>query len=175
MNARLAKTGVAGTAEHRRAYREMLVTTPHLGEGVSGVILCDETFRQALADSQPFPQGFADCGLLPGIKVDTGPRPLAGAPGEKVTEGLDGLPERLAEYVRLGARFAKWRAVFVITDGNPSWRGRAREHARPHPLRGDLPRGGLGADCRGRSADGRRAFGQEMRRRHGGVAARLVR
>jgi fructose-bisphosphate aldolase, class I len=130
MNARLAKTGIPGTVEHRRAYREMLVTTPHLAEGVSGVILCDETFRQTLADGQTFPRALAARGILPGIKVDTGAHPLAGAPGEKVTEGLDGLRERLAEYVRLGARFAKWRAVFVITDGSPSWHAlRANTHA----------------------------------------------
>jgi fructose-bisphosphate aldolase class I len=130
MNARLAKAGVAGTAQNRRAYREMLVTTPHLAEGVSGVILCDETFRQALAVGQTFPQALAGRGLLPGIKVDTGAHPLEGSPGEKVTEGLDGLRDRLAEYTRLGARFAKWRAVFVITGGSPSWRAvRANTHA----------------------------------------------
>jgi fructose-bisphosphate aldolase class I len=130
MNARLAKAGVPDTAEHRRAYREMLVTTPYLAEGVSGVILCDETFRQTLAGGQTFPRALTGLGLLPGIKVDTGAHPLAGAVGEKVTEGLDGLRDRLAEYVRLGARFAKWRAVFVITDGTPSWRAvRANTHA----------------------------------------------
>lgn len=130
MNARLAKAGIPGAAEHRRAYREMLVTTPYLAEGVSGVILCDETFRQALAGGQTFPRALTGLGLLPGIKVDTGAHPLAGAVGEKVTEGLDGLRDRLTEYARLGARFAKWRAVFVITDGTPSWRAvRANTHA----------------------------------------------
>lgn len=130
MNARLAGVGVAGTAENRRAYREMLVTTPHLAEGISGVILCDETFRQALGNGQTFPQALADSGILPGIKVDLGAWPLAGTPGEKVTEGLDGLRERLAQYTRLGGRFAKWRAVFVIGDGTPSWRAlRANTHA----------------------------------------------
>lgn len=130
MNSRLAAAGVQTTQENRRAYREMLVTTPHLAEGVSGVILCDETFRQHLGDGQAFPDAMADRGLLPGIKVDTGARPLAGSPGETVTEGLDGLRERLTEYVALGARFAKWRAVFQIGDGIPSWRGvRADTHA----------------------------------------------
>jgi fructose-bisphosphate aldolase, class I len=129
MNTRLARAGVASTEENRRAYREMLVTTPHLAEGVSGVILCDETFRQCLRDGQTFPQALAARGILPGIKVDLGTRPLAGAPGEKVTEGLDRLRERLAEYARLGGRFAKWRAVFAIGDGSPSWRAlRANAH-----------------------------------------------
>ena len=130
MNDRLARTGVVPTAETRRAYREMLVTTPHLAEGVSGVILCDETFRQVAADGQTFPGLLASRGLLPGIKVDAGTRPLAGAPVERVTEGLDGLRERLAEYVSLGARFAKWRAVFAIGDATPSWQAlRANTHA----------------------------------------------
>jgi fructose-bisphosphate aldolase class I len=131
MNGRLARAGVVPTAETRRAYREMLVTTPHLAEGVSGVILCDETFRQVAADGQTFPGVLASRGLLPGIKVDTGTRPLAGAPrGERVTEGLDGLRERLADYVSLGARFAKWRAVFAIAADTPSWQAlRANTHA----------------------------------------------
>jgi len=107
MNARLVAAGMTCTAENRRAYREMLVTTPHLSEGVSGVILCDETFRQRLDNGQTFPEALATRGLLPGIKVDTGAKPLAGAPGETITEGLDGLRERLTEYALLGARFAK--------------------------------------------------------------------
>lgn len=121
MDARLANAGVPGTEENRRAYREMLVTTPHLAEGVSGVILCDETFRRRLSDGRKFPDALADLGLLPGIKVDSGAKPLAGSPGEKVTEGLDGLRERLAEYVTLGACFAKWRSVLLIGDRYPSW------------------------------------------------------
>jgi fructose-bisphosphate aldolase, class I len=104
MNKRLAAAGVAGTAENRRAYREMLVTTPSLSEGASGVILCDETFRQRLGDGQAFPDALAGRGLLTGIKVDTGAKPLAGSPGETVTEGLDGLRERLTQYAALGAR-----------------------------------------------------------------------
>lgn len=130
MNDRLARAGVVPTTELRRAYREMLVTTPHLAEGVSGVILCDETFRQVVADGRTFPEFLASRGLLPGIKVDAGTRPLAGVPAERVTEGLDGLRERLAEYVSLGARFAKWRAVFAIGDATPSWQAlRANTHA----------------------------------------------
>ncbi|NIJ12990.1 fructose-bisphosphate aldolase class I [Saccharomonospora amisosensis] len=130
MSARLEKAGVEPTEENRRAYREVLVTTPALNQGVSGVILCDETFRQATSDGKPFPVALADTGLLPGIKVDTGAKPLAAAPGEKVTEGLDGLRERLSDYAALGARFAKWRAVIVIGDGKPSGRARrANAHA----------------------------------------------
>jgi fructose-bisphosphate aldolase, class I len=130
MNTRLAAAGVPVSEENRRAYREMLVTTPLLSEGVSGVILCDETFRQRLGNGQPFPDALTARGLLPGIKVDTGAKPLAGAPGETVTEGLDGLRGRLLEYATLGARFAKWRAVFQIDRQAPTWRAvRANAHA----------------------------------------------
>jgi len=130
LNRRLETAGVAPTAESRRAYHEMLVTTPHLSEGLSGIILGDETFRQALGCGLTFPETVASQGLLPGIRVDAGFKPLAGAPGEKVTEGLDGLRERLAEYAALGARFATWRAVFVTGDGRPSWRALcANSHA----------------------------------------------
>ena len=130
MSSRLAAAGVAPTEVNRRDYREMLITTPDLSRGVSGVILCDETFRQRLAGGATFPEALASAGILPGIKVDTGAKPLAGKPGEKVTEGLDGLRERLAEYAALGARFAKWRAVIGIADGRPSWQAlRANAHA----------------------------------------------
>src|ERR687897_1340415 len=108
------------TEENRRAYRDMLFTTPGLEEFVSGVILYDETLRQATSDGTPFAQYLADKGIIPGIKVDTGAKDLAGAPGEKVTEGLDGLRERLEEYRGLGARFAKWRAVITIGEGIPT-------------------------------------------------------
>src|SRR5687768_10143796 len=108
------------TEENRRAYRDMLFTTPGLEEFVSGVILFDETLRQATADGTPFANYLSDKGIIPGIKVDTGAKDLAGAPGEKVTEGLDGLRERLGDYVELGARFTKWRAVINIGDGIPS-------------------------------------------------------
>lgn len=131
MSSRLEKVGVAPTEENRRAYREMLVTTPGLANGVSGVILCDETLRQSFADGTPFPAGMQKLGLLAGIKVDTGAKPLAGAPGETVTEGLDGLRDRLAEYAELGAGFAKWRAVINIGENMPSERAR---HANAHAL-----------------------------------------
>ena len=108
------------TEENRRAYRDMLFTTPGLEDSVSGVILYDETLRQSSADGTPFAKLLADKGIIPGIKVDTGAKDLAGAPGEKVTEGLDGLRERLEEYKGLGARFAKWRAVITIGEGIPT-------------------------------------------------------
>jgi fructose-bisphosphate aldolase, class I len=120
MSARLARARVAPTEENRRAYREMLVTAPGLGDGISGVILCDETLRQRVAGGRPFPAALAGLGLLTGIKVDAGAKPLPGAPGETATEGLDGLPPRLREYVELGAAFAKWRAIFTIGLGTPS-------------------------------------------------------
>src|ERR1700757_4176540 len=102
------------TEEHRRSYREMLFTAPGAAEWVSGVILFDETIRQKTRDGTPFPQYLAKQGMIPGIKVDLGAKPLAGFPGETITEGLDGLRERLIEYRGLGARFAKWRAVIDI-------------------------------------------------------------
>jgi fructose-bisphosphate aldolase, class I len=111
---------VESTEQNRRAYRDMLFTTPGLGEFVSGVILYDETIRQSSADGTPFPQLLTQAGMIPGIKVDTGAKPLAFSPEEKVTEGLDGLRERLQEYGGLGARFTKWRAVITIGDGIPS-------------------------------------------------------
>ena len=130
MSSRLEKVGVPATAENRRAYRELLVTTPELHSGISGVILSDETFNQKLDDGNSFPLAIHALNILPGIKVDTGAKPLAGAPGEKVTEGLDGLRERLADYVSRGARFAKWRAVITIGEGKPSVRAyRANAHA----------------------------------------------
>jgi fructose-bisphosphate aldolase class I len=108
------------TEEHRRAYREMLFTTPGAGEFISGVILYDETIRQKTKDGVPFPAYLSKQGMIPGIKVDTGAKPLAGFPGETITEGLDGLRERLAEYYKLGARFAKWRAVIDISPTIPT-------------------------------------------------------
>jgi fructose-bisphosphate aldolase class I len=120
MSARLEKVGVEPTAENRRVYRELIVTTPQLAESISGIILADETFHQKLSNGRTFPEYLEDIGILAGIKVDTGAKPLAGAPDEKVTEGLDGLRERVAEYVRLGATFAKWRAVITIGDNAPS-------------------------------------------------------
>ncbi len=120
MSARLAAAGVAPTAANRRAYREMLVTTPGLSAGISGVILSDETLRQRLRDGRLFPAALHDLGILPGIKVDMGTQPLAGASGETVTEGLDGLGPRLREYFGLGATFTKWRCVLRIGAGRPA-------------------------------------------------------
>ena len=120
-NKRFASLGIPQTIEARRAYRELIVTTMGLGECIGGAILYDETIRQQRSDGTPFVKVLIDAGIIPGIKVDTGAKELAGHPGEKVTEGLDGLRDRLAEYVRMGARFAKWRAVITIGDGIPSW------------------------------------------------------
>ncbi|HSL10486.1 MAG TPA: class I fructose-bisphosphate aldolase [Actinomycetota bacterium] len=112
--------GLESTEENRRRYRDMLFATPGLGEHISGVILYDETMRQSASDGTPFTDVLTSNGMIPGIKVDTGAKPLALFPGETVTEGLDGLRERLAEYRELGARFAKWRAVITIGDGTPT-------------------------------------------------------
>ncbi|HEX3949654.1 MAG TPA: class I fructose-bisphosphate aldolase [Steroidobacteraceae bacterium] len=108
------------TEENRRAYREMLFTAPGAKDYISGVIMYDETLRQKTQDGVPFPAYLAKAGMIPGIKVDLGAKPLAGFPGETMTEGLDGLRERFAEYHKLGARFAKWRAVINIDSGIPS-------------------------------------------------------
>lgn len=108
------------TEEARRTYRELLFTASGAADYISGVILFDETLRQKTKDGTPFPQYLAKLGIVPGIKVDMGAKPLANFPGETITEGLDGLRERLAEYYGLGARFAKWRAVIDIADGIPS-------------------------------------------------------
>ncbi|MDX1405910.1 MAG: class I fructose-bisphosphate aldolase [Woeseiaceae bacterium] len=118
------------TEENRRRYREMLFTTPGIADYIGGVILFDETLRQSTADGVPFARYLSDIGCIPGIKVDKGAKALAGFPGEKVTEGLDGLRERFAEYRELGAKFAKWRAVITIGDGIPSdYCLRANAHA----------------------------------------------
>jgi fructose-bisphosphate aldolase class I len=111
---------VDSTEENRRAYRELLFATPGMEEHISGVILFDETIRQSAADGTPFPEFLESKGVIPGIKVDKGAKPLALAEGETVTEGLDGLRERLAEYRELGARFAKWRATYSIAEELPS-------------------------------------------------------
>jgi fructose-bisphosphate aldolase, class I len=117
---RFESVGIENTEENRRAYREMLLTTPKLGDYISGAILFDETLRQSTKDGRRFADVMMKNGILPGIKVDRGPQPLAGCPGELVTEGLDGLRERLNEYAKLGAKFAKWRAVITITDDAPT-------------------------------------------------------
>jgi fructose-bisphosphate aldolase class I len=119
-NRRFAALGIPQTEETRRAYREWIVTTPHLGECISGAILYDETIRQRKKDGTPFVKAITDAGIIPGIKVDAGAKDMAGHPHEKITEGLDGLRDRLAEYSQMGARFAKWRAVIIVDDGIPS-------------------------------------------------------
>ncbi|MEX2117341.1 MAG: class I fructose-bisphosphate aldolase [Bacteroidota bacterium] len=119
-NKRFARLGIPQTEEARRTYRELIVTTPGLGECISGAILYDETIRQKRKDGTPFIRVITAAGIIPGIKVDTGAKDLAGHPSEKITEGLDGLRERLKEYLQMGARFAKWRAVIAVGDGIPS-------------------------------------------------------
>src|ERR1039458_5321117 len=120
-NKRFDKFGIPQTVEARRAYRELIVTTPGLGESIGGAILYDETIRQQKSDGTPFIKVLIEAEIIPGIKVDTGAKELAGHPGERVTEGLDGLRDRLQEYFQMGARFAKWRAVIAIGRGIPSW------------------------------------------------------
>ena len=113
---RFEPLGIANNEENRRRYRQMLLATKGIGEYISGVILFDETIRQAADGGRSFVKVLVDESIIPGIKVDRGTKPLEGSPGEQVTEGLDGLRERLAEYKQLGARFAKWRAVIAIGD-----------------------------------------------------------
>jgi fructose-bisphosphate aldolase class I len=117
---RFDSIGIESTEDNRRAYRDMLFTTEGVEEYISGVILFDETIRQSALDGTPFPKLLESKGVIPGIKVDSGAKPLAHAEGETITEGLDGLRERLNEYRKLGARFAKWRATYSIGDGIPS-------------------------------------------------------
>ncbi|MDQ3722958.1 MAG: fructose-bisphosphate aldolase class I [Actinomycetota bacterium] len=131
MDKRLKAVGVQPSEDMRRALRELLFTTEGAAEHISGVILYDETFRQATAEGTPFPRLLEDQGVVPGIKVDTGAKPLAGAEDETITEGLDGLRDRLTEYYDGGARFAKWRAVIAIDDRRPS---RYAVHVNAHAL-----------------------------------------
>jgi fructose-bisphosphate aldolase class I len=119
-NKRFAPLGIPQTEASRRAYRELIVTSPGLGESISGAILFDEAIRQKTRKGTSFVDVLVETGIIPGIKVDTGAKDMAGFPGEKVTEGLDGLPGRVQEYARMGARFAKWRAVIAIDTGIPS-------------------------------------------------------
>lgn len=119
-NKRFAALGIAQTEEMRRKYRELIITTPGLANSISGVILYDETIRQKTKDGTPFLKVLANAGIMPGIKVDIGAKDLAGHSGEKITEGLDGLRERLQEYFMMGARFAKWRGVIAIGENIPS-------------------------------------------------------
>jgi fructose-bisphosphate aldolase, class I len=117
---RFEQVGIPPTEEKRRAYRELILTTPNLGDCISGAILFDETIRQSKQDGTSFIKVAVDAGIIPGIKLDLGAKDLAGFRGEKVTVGLDGLRGRIAEYVEMGARFAKWRAVITIGKGIPS-------------------------------------------------------
>ena len=119
-NKRFDALGIPTTEASRQAYRELILTAPHLSNYISGPILYDETIRQTVKSGESFLKVIQDAGMIPGIKVDTGAKDLAGHPGEKVTEGLDGLRERIAEYYQMGARFAKWRAVITIGNGIPS-------------------------------------------------------
>lgn len=129
-NKRFVTLNIPQTIEMRRAYREMLLFTSGLGASISGAILYDETIHQKTSDGTPFIQLLADAGILIGIKVDTGAKALAGHPGEKITEGLDGLRGRLQKYFEMGARFAKWRAVIVVGKDVPSRSGlEANAHA----------------------------------------------
>lgn len=130
-NKRFAKRGIPQTEETRRDWRELIVTTPGLSECISGVILFDETLRQQSRSGAPFARVVNAAGLVPGIKVDIGATEMAGHPGEKVTEGLDGLRERLSEYFQMGARFAKWRGVMVVGEGQPT---QANVEANAHAL-----------------------------------------
>jgi fructose-bisphosphate aldolase class I len=119
-NKRFAESGIPQTEEFRRTYREMIITTPDLGKCISGIILYDETIRQKKKDGTLFVKAITDAGIIPGIKVDIGAKDMAGHRREKITEGLDGLRDRLREYFQMGARFAKWRAVITIGNGIPS-------------------------------------------------------
>ena len=131
MSKRLEGVGLESSEEARRAYRANLFATLGCEGAISGVILYDETIRQSMDDGTAIPDYLASRGILPGIKVDTGAKDLAGSPGEKITEGLDGLRERCAEYFAMGARFAKWRAVIQIAGGLPT---EACMHANAHAL-----------------------------------------
>ena len=119
-NKRFVAAGIPQTIEMRRKYRELIVTTPGLNESIGGAILFDETIRQQTSNAVPMAEVLVKAGIIPGIKVDAGAKPMAGFPNEKVTEGLDGLRDRLAEYKTMGARFAKWRAVITIGDVIPT-------------------------------------------------------
>ncbi|MGD1864383.1 MAG: class I fructose-bisphosphate aldolase [Phormidesmis sp.] len=130
-NKRFDALGIPTTENSRRDYRELILTVPNLSNYISGPILYDETIRQSTKAGVPLLKVITEAGMLPGIKVDTGAKDFAGHPGEKVTEGLDGLADRIAEYYKMGARFAKWRAVITIGEGIPS---RACIEANAHGL-----------------------------------------
>ena len=125
---RFAALGIVQSEETRRQYRELIITTPDLGQCISGAILCDETIRQQEKDGTSFVVVLQEAGIIAGIKVDAGAKPMAGHPGETYTEGLNGLPARLSEYFKMGARFAKWRAVIAIGEWKAltRWSGAVR-------------------------------------------------
>ena len=158
--------GIQSTEQSRRTYREMLFTSPGAAEFISGVIMYDETIRQKSSRGAPLAEALTVQGILPGIKVDTGAKPLAGSPDETVTEGLDGLRDRLAEYRAMGARFAKWRAVIHVTELSTEFRLRECERARAGAVRCPLSRAGARADRRAGSAHGRVAHDRALRGSH---------
>ena len=160
--------------ENRRAYRDLLFTTPGVSEFISGVILYDETIRQRSADGTPFTKVLERQGIVPGIKVDEGAKALIGFPGEKITEGLDGLRGRLPEYRTLGARFAKWRAVIDIGAGIPDAILHPGQRARAGPIRRAMPGSGARPHRGTGGADGRGPHDRAVRGGdHGGALARL--
>ena len=163
-NKRFAKLEIPQTEEARRSYRELIVTTSGLGKFISGVILYDETIRQSKQDGTPFVKVIIDAGIIPGIKVDIGAKDMAGHPGEKITEGLDGLRERLKEYYQMGARFAKWRAVIAVGDGIPS-QGCIEANANViSSLCCVVPGRRTRSRCRAGSVNGRQSFFGTLRR-----------
>ena len=157
--------GVESTEENRRDYRELLFRSKGMAN-ISGVILFDETIRQKAKDGTPLAKVIEQAGSLPGIKVDKGVKPLPFFPGEMVTEGLDGLRERLIEYRELGAKFCKWRAVIDIGPGIPSLLLHQGQCARARALCRALPGRDAGADRRARGADGRRPRHRPLLRGH---------
>jgi fructose-bisphosphate aldolase class I len=171
-NERFAKQGIPQTEGARRAYRELIITTPRLGESISGLILYDETIRQQKKDGTPFIKAIIGAGIILGIKVDTGAKDMAFHPGEKVTEGLDGLRERLKEYSQMGARFAKWRAVIAVGESIPSrgcFEANAQALARYAAL---CQEAGLVPVVERGSADGRRSYCRALPRTNGRGSAR---
>ncbi len=163
---RFTAIGVESTETNRRDYRELLFRAAKaMADRISGVILFDETIRQKAEDGTPLVKVIEQAGSIPGIKVDKGTKPLAFSPGETITEGLDGLRERLVEYRELGAKFCKWRAVIDIGPGIPSYNCMQRQRACARALRGIVPGGEPGADRRARGADGRRSRHRPLRRR----------
>ena len=175
---RFDSISVESTETNRRDYREMLFTAKNVGDYISGVILFDETIRQDAADGTSLVKLLEGQGIIPGIKVDLGAKPLAGADGETVTEGLDGLRERLAEYHSLGARFAKWRATYTITANPmapPECVLHRRERARAGALRRAVPGSRHRPDRRARGPDGRRAHDRAFVRGHVRGARRALR